>query len=445
MSTPKPFVPRPYQREGIDFLLTQNAHLLAFDMRLGKTSTAIWATLERGGLPCLIACPANAVGVWEREIELLVPGALISILSHRNFNIAPWTIVGLELAARNKDVAETLRLREWRTLIMDEAHACGGATTELTQAWLTGDKAIARRSEKLWYLTGTPTPSHAGQLWPLMHATGHAPEPARSFMERYCTHKMIEVGSGRNMKRMRVVSGTNLARTTELRARLSGWWLRRKRADVMPDLPPKTSRVVPLPVAALDPTVLAFETSAAGLELREQIAFGDLSSRHTDSSLSEYRRLLSVAKGAAAARYTMDILEGEQAVVLWFWHVDGMDAAEQYLRSQNITTARIDGSVPQGRARTAQTDAFQQGRAKVFLGQIQAAGVAISLSRAGYAIMAEASWIPGHNVQAEDRIVSPEQSGCQIDYLAVRGSLDLAVVRAAERRARETEALMAQS
>jgi SWI/SNF-related matrix-associated actin-dependent regulator of chromatin subfamily A-like protein 1 len=438
--------PMPHQIEGRDFLLG-GGHLLHFDMRTGKTATALWAaqSLGREALPVLVGCPAGAIGIWEAAIPSLVPGAQVCTMGPKTKAMGDWVVCSLDLASRNKDVGQLLGQREWGTLIIDEVHLVSGATTARTAAWLTGDHAIVRRAGRLWMLSGTPNSSNPGQFWAMMHATGHAPESARAFEERYCRHKLITVGSGNYRKTMRVVAGANLARLPELKKRLAGWRLRKRRSDVMAWLPRKSTRVVPIRTKALDPEAVAWERSDEARSLVAQIERGDFSPDPDETghlAVARYRRLMSAAKGEAAADYVAGLLEaGEPAVVLWFWHQGGMDVAEARLKKLKITVARIDGTTPV-KARPGIVAGFQEGKAQVFLGQIQAAGMAIDLTAAGHAVMAEASWIPWHNQQAEDRIIGPAQTrGATIDYLAVKGSIDMAVISAAERRAREAEEL----
>ena len=445
--------PFPHQSAGADFLAQGGGHLLYHDPGTGKTYTAVLAALMAGESGAvLIGCPAVATGVWEAEILRSHPDARVLILTretlgHMYGGVHDYVIITLDLPARNDAVRQSLRGLMYSHVIIDEAHYLKAPTSKRTWAWLTAPDSIVSRVPRRnrWLLTGTPTPNHAGELWPLISATD--PDrindaPYAAFCEKYCRFKMVRRGKG---PPVRTIAGTDLSRAPALRAALKGWWHRVKKADVLPDLPGKLFRVVPLHIADLDPEVARLQDSIEGEKIHDAIVSGTAGMADLDGegdSMSRFRSLISEAKAPAVAEYVAGILDEEPAVVVWFWHIAAMDVCERILRERGITTCRVDGSTPQGK-RFAIAEAFQKPTGpRVFLGQIKAAGVSITLTRAAYEVFGEMSWTPAENLQAADRCERIGQKrAVRIDILAVADTLDMAVLSTHERKMREIEEL----
>lgn len=441
-----------HQVEGKRFLLAHGV-LLAFDMGLGKSRTAIAAAAELpGGLPVLVACPSVAIGVWQSEVTKVLPDTRVLWLHSRNLGelLKPWDyiVVSFDLTARNAEVHAALRALYFKVLIIDEVHGMADEDTQRTQSWLGHTNSLASRAHRVWGLSGTPTPNHAGNLFPLLAATAPGrivkTPTRRTFEERFCTHKMVTLGGVER----RVVKGTNLTRVKELRSLLAGWWLRAKTTDVFKDMPPLFTRFVPLAADKLPASLASFDSSTEGRRIREAIENGNFGSYAVgdDDSLSRYRKLLAQAKVPSAVEYTRYVLDsGARAVILWFWHSEAMDMAAERMRSYSVPFVRVDGSTNKA-ARDAAVASFQKADGpRVFLGQIKAAGVAITLTRATHNIFAEASWNPADNEQAMKRAHRIGQDRpVQADFLIVKGSLDEAVMAVAERKQAQSDALEGQ-
>jgi SNF2 family DNA or RNA helicase len=90
----------------------------------------------------------------------------------------------------------------------------------------------------------------------------------------------------------------------------------------------------------------------------------------------------------------------------------------------------ITGGTPKN-LRMSLVDRFQNDdMCRVFIGAIPAAGVGITLTNSNYVIMGEASWVPGENIQAEDRAHRIGQKKLvQVDYLCFPDSVDERVLK----------------
>lgn len=440
--------PFEHQFEGIDFLIGGGS-LLAYDMGLGKSLTALWADdMSRSSpLPALITCPSSVVGVWVGEIRRINPQAHVLIFDGSQKALSQfymqwdYIIMSVGLPGVNDAVLGLLMTRRYRVMIVDEAHYLKSSDARRTQVFLLATQNICQRAEKTWLLTGTPTPNHVGELWSLVKAT--KPDfdmKERDFLERFCRHKMAKRGK----REVRVVAGTKLQRIPELRQMLGGWWLRKKKSEVL-NLPPKVRRVVPLYVTNLSAEVDKLLDTPEGRALHAAIASGDMRQADLldDESTSRFRRLMAEAKADACTEYVVELVQGgSSGVLFWFWHTSAMDRAGEALRSAGVPFIRIDGSVPQ-RKRTALVAEFQNELGPVVaLLQIQAAGTGVTLTKAENEVFAEASWTPSDNAQAEDRAHRIGQNRMvNVDYLAVANSLDMVVIETAARKAAETGSL----
>lgn len=432
----------PYQQEGIDFLAAHATAYLADDPGLGKTVQAVRAAVEVDAYRILVIPPASLKVNWHREMALygtdrrtLIPAAT-DTLPHDDKPLL--CIVNYDIAIRPDLHAQLLAMR-WDVLILDEAHACKNPYAKRTRA-LLGQRGLYRAAERVWFLSGTPAPNHPGELYPALAATHPTATRGLTYddwLSRYCV----------------VVPGThgprimgNRPEVREVRQALDGWLLRRKKAQVLKDLPPL--RIGTLTVendAALraindlvaDDRVLDDMAHLEALLEAEDVSEEALDAVD-DAPLATLRRLVGQAKAHALVPLLRDELDGHDGkLVLMCWHKATMTLLQDGLADYG--TARIDGNVPHGR-RQHEVDRFQ-GRIKgddprIFVGQILAAGTGHTLTAAADMLIVEPSWVPGENAQAMLRIHRIGQlASCLVRYVALARSLDETIMRVAARKA----------
>lgn len=405
----------PYQADGVGFLAGASRALLADEPGLGKTIQAIRAADATDARNVLVICPASVRENWRREIL--------------RFSERKWDfhVVSYDQATRGQ-VAMTPD-----TVILDEAHYLKNRKAKRTQAVYgkkcDGQSGIIAGAERVWALTGTPSPNDPSELWPLCNAlfpdVVNGTQGWWGFVRRYC--KTIDTPFG-----MKIVGGKNLEK---LRAAMAPHMLRRKKADVLTDLPPIRFDTLPLSPAGglkdLRQLESDDETRTVVTKVLKAIESGE---EPPVAEVSRLRRLIGLAKVKPVADFIADELDGGTGKVVVFAHhkdvMEGLAAALERFGVTGISgkTASLD--------RQKAVDRFQtDDGCRVFVGQINAAGTGITLTAASDVVFAESSWVPADNSQAAMRCHRIGQSeSVLVRFAMLQGSLDEAIQQAVERK-----------
>lgn len=406
----------PYQRAGAAFLAENRRAMLLDEPGLGKTAQAIEACNIVGADPVLVVCPASAAPVWQREWKRFGRGQSLTIASFDRVS-RDW---------RRYD-------GPWSAVIIDEAHYLKSPNAKRTRV-LYGDRdvpGIVHSAAYVFALTGTPAPNNPSEIYTHMRALQPrslvmASNPTcgydrDAFMRRYFILRETEYGP-------RVVGTRNM---DDLRARLAPWTLRRTKAEVLGDLPPLALEPLPLhvPDAAKALADIPGEEVAA---VRAAIEGGDAGALSALVARSPaLRRITALAKVGAVIDWTRDFLaQTDRKIVIFAYHTEALDLLSKALEVYGTAPPRICGRTT-GQHRDLSVKRFQTGTGpadRVFLGQITAAGMAITLTAASDLILLEQSWTPDDNFQAMMRIHRVGQTrGCIARYAILPGSIDEAV------------------
>lgn len=445
----------PYQRGGAAYLSEKTEAILGDEMGLGKTPQAIAAADLRGARNIICVAPASVVEHWRREWIRwqTIPRP---VRSGRGDVAAPGVRVVSYDALRQSAVRNPLLARRWDLLVADEAHYVKTPGAQRSRAVAQ----LVERADARWALTGTPVSGTADEIWNLLRLFGSSALQSdatrgwpdvraySNFRRRYC--REIPLG---NTGRSKIIGVKN---PDELRARVLTVMLRRKKADVLRDLPPllETEMIV-APGPAVREIGQALETDPAlrglirhvmGMALLQDDVENSIMPllRSADDSVSRLRAVTAAVKARALAPMLVDEMrsaEGRKLVVMG-WHRAMLDTLDEALSPFGV--ARVDGQVPRGQ-RQAAIDAFQNDpRCRVFLGQIQAAGTGITLTAASDLIFAEMAWTPAQNAQAAMRVHRVGQTRpVTIRYATLAGTVDEAVVRTLRRKTQDIRSIIA--
>lgn len=418
---------RPYQREGVAFIrATDYLTYLGDPPGLGKTLQALTAALYLPGRILVIA-PAGARDVWKREIE-----------SHTTESVFVFRPTSKKVPTNEKFVVasyDALLSRQEQLLavrpdlvILDEAHYVKNKEAERTKAVHDCLISIPRRL----LLSGTPVMNRTDEVRKQLEFI----HPGEWGNEAWFRRRFVQpLENGTPEVRMQVLG--------RLREYFQGIMLRRQKADVLKDLPPKHVLVQSVRL----PPGWRSEYNEEAQKLRDHIrshretAFGD-DYGTTRGHVMTLRQIASNGKGEEAEKYLRRLLSvpGEK-VVVFAYYLQHIETLEKALAEFNPVT--VHGGV-NDKARDAAVQGFQHDpNARVFLGQITAAGTALTLTAARHAVFIDLDWNPANHEQAGDRIHRIGQTKeVFLHYLVAGGTIDEEIVKMLQEKSTTTAALL---
>ena len=404
----------PYQVEGVAFLSARKRALMFDVPGLGKTPQAIKAAdAVFGDQPAtvVVVCPASLVTNWTREIE--------------RWRTGRWTAT---VVSYDKLVRSGYEGRP-DLVVLDESHYCKTPSAKRTKAALK----LAHGALYAWALTGTPAPNSPHELFTLLRVfatpvvtdkngkiTNHL-----AFIRRYCLTQPNPFGI------MPKVVGTKNG--PELKARLQPFMIRRTKKEVLKDLPPLVQANLYVSLSPGQHAAVKRLEAELGPEAMAAVEDGRLAVLQGEH-IAKLRRLTGTIKATGVADIVREELDGGlDKIVVFAHHRDVLDILEAELGAYGAV--RLDGSKT-GSERMDAVDQFQNFKnVQVFLGQITAAGVGLTLTAAQNAIFAEMSWVPAENEQAAQRIHRVGQKGsCLVRYAILPNSLDEQIATTLQRK-----------
>lgn len=434
----KPF---PYQLAGAAFLAERKRALLADDMGLGKSAQAILACRQlcpdHQWIRVVVVSPASVVANWRREFD--------KFWSTKDGRAYLASFVSYDMLTRQGDGAwktgtgnDVGRFAEIDVLILDEAHYLKTKTAKRTKA-IFGERCdgvggLVERAKHVFLLTGTPAPNNPSELWPMLRAVlpeaiaginGH-PMSYWSFVSRYCRTR--DNGFG-----IQIVGGKNLEK---LKVRLAPHVLRRKKEEVLQDLPPIRFDELAVEGGLSELGQMQSKTMSESLIRKTLEQKGVEGLREIAPHVAQLRRLTGLAKVKGCIDWITDWLgAGGDKLVVFAHHRDVIDGLfHHFALNTGYRSARLTGDTPAER-RQLNIDYFQKRDANLFFGQIQAAGTGITLTAASDALFVESSWVPAENEQAAMRIHRiGQRNACLVRFAMLAGSIDEQIQRAVMRK-----------
>jgi SNF2 family DNA or RNA helicase len=399
---------RNYQCAGVRWLQALRAShmggVLADDMGLGKTVQVIAHLLlerEAGRLdrPALVVAPTSLVFNWCDEIARFAPTldcvnysgpqrhALHAQLSHAHVIVTSYALLAIDV-----DVLDDF---DYALLVLDEAQWIKNPSTRAAHA------ARKLRAGQRLAVTGTPLENHLGELW------AHFDAVLPGYLGDYRTFN-------RNFRKPVERKGDD-ARRAILRQRIAPVLLRRTKAAVAPELPPKTETVLRVAMGERQRALYESLRLAENARVREALA------RYRDEQshiivLAALLRLRQVCcdprliegvsdpPPSAKLEALLELLQslradGRQALV--FSQFTSMLA----LIGTALDVARLDYAVLTGDTadRAAPVRRFQSGDVPILLASLKAGGVGLNLTAADAVVHYDPWWNPAAETQAVDR------------------------------------------
>lgn len=401
----------PYQREGADWLKAHETGVLADDMGLGKTLQTISATRElinSGEVPWgVVVAPRSVLATWEDEIARWAPELTrIRVTPTGVVRQEAWeTLVGrVHILLTNyeqlRTVPDALADSEIPLLIADEAHRLRNAGSQIS----SGLRNLKFR--RFWALTGTPIERDSEDLATLM-----------SFVEP-----------------RRFSPDDSRLPASVLRGRAKQYILRRRKVDVLQDLPEVLERR-----EVLD--LLPAQRSAYNDALR-RVSARRYSPDDTLRLLGELRQICDfdpMTKASCKVERICEIVgdiqvAGEKAVV-FSTLVEPLQLLDRALKKSGIPSEVFTGQLGSSE-RDKLISRFRSDEGPTaLLATTWVAGVGLTLTEANHVVFLNEWWNPSTNDQARDRVVRiGQQRGVQVYKFRCRGTVEEAVERVLSRK-----------
>lgn len=384
--------PLTHQKEAIEKLVGSKRFILADDMGLGKTTSTIIAALETGVKKILIICPASLKINWQREIENYTDRS-VYISEGKKFSTEDdFVIVNYDIlknfhnADPKKRDSSLLLQSNFDLIILDEAHMISNAQAQRTKIINSFVKEIKR----VWLLTGTPMTSRPMNYYNLLNIIeSPVAQNWMAFAIRYCQGYQFMAGK---RKVWNVQGASNLE---ELRDRTSKQTLRRLKTEVL-DLPDKIISPVYLRLSSRDYEEMMGEY----YDWYENKTDESSSLTVQFSKLMKVRKIIANEKVKHTIEFVENILEQGKKVIIFTNFTDTLQMIHNHFGKQSVY---LDGSCSKPQRQYA-VDQFQDNeKIKVFVGNLKAAGVGLTLTSAEVVIMNDLSFVPAEHAQAEDR------------------------------------------
>ena len=377
----------PFQQDGVRALLEMDRLLLADDMGLGKTVQAvaalrILAARDKAG-PALVVAPASVLDQWRRELAKWAP-ELSAIVVRGSADDRTWqwrarkdvTLVGYETLRSDARRIRALRPpgEVWSAVVADEAQRIKNRN-DTSQAV----KSLSRT--RSWALTGTPVENHEDELASIIEFVDHRKDAPPA---RYHPGPAL-------LKRHRKLQ------------------LRRRKDDVLADLPPKLETKL---TVGLRPD----QRRSYDVAEREGIVYlrslgANVPVQHILELITRLKQICNFDPKTGSSSKMDDIKDklqeisarGNKALVFSQYanDISGVGAAVRHL--QEFDPLALTGEIPV-EERFSIVERFRTSdRHKAMVISLRAGGVGLNLQEASYVFHLDRWWNPAVERQAEDR------------------------------------------
>lgn len=440
-----------YQENGFRWLWVLYHHhlsgLLCDDMGLGKTHqamalmAAVRAQLSKQGKPChiLVICPTSVIYHWQDKLRAFLPNVRICTFYgserslegfHHEYDLL-LTSYGIW-----RREAKLLKKTPFEIVILDEIQLAKNVKSKL-HASLRDIHARIRLG-----MTGTPIENELAELKALFDLVLPQYMPGETEFKEYFQKPIEREG--------------NLEKKVLLSRYVRPFILRRKKEDVLTDLPEKIEEISYCPLLAEQRSLYreVLENSRSQIFTQLEDASRGVPYLHIFALLSRLKQICDhpavfYKDPGGYKKYTsgkwelfLELLheakDSGKKIVVFSQYLSQLDIIEGYLQEQNIGYAAIRGETVK---RREEIERFRDDPSCwVFVASLQAAGLGIDLTSASVVIHYDRWWNAARENQATDRVHRIGQSrGVQVFKLVTRGTFEEKIHAMIERKRRLME------
>ncbi len=398
---------RNYQKDGVYWMRGMASRgynlILADEMGLGKTiqALAMLASAPSETLPTLILCPTSLLENWAREARKFVPSMKLLLISGPDRKALWEKAMGADIAISSyslvKRDTEHLTNLKFKYLILDEAQHIKNPSTANAQTC----KSI--KAEHRLVLTGTPLENSPEDLWSIFDFL----HPGLIGTLHAFKHRYAEISRNPELQK-------------ELSARVSPFIMRRKKAEVHSELPPKQEQTL---CCEMDngQRALYDKFLADGRRLCESLHNERADGPSRFEILTTLLRLRQIccnpallpeklqpegehprsAKTELLQEILMQTLDSGHKVLIFSQFTSLLKLVRKWLDAESVKYEYLDGAT---KDRMERVDSFNNSKdIQVFLLSLKAGGVGLNLTSADTVIIYDPWWNPAAEAQAADR------------------------------------------
>lgn len=413
--------PYPYQEEGINKALHFKRCIIGDEPGLGKTLQSIGVVNTANAYPMLIICPSSLKINWEREVEKFTgKKALILNISNKatwyyllkmgmyhavivNYESLRshfvWDIKGDKKAFRLKDVVFNEQIKVFKSVVIDESHRVKDASTQQTKF----AKGICAGKEYVILLSGTPIINRPEDL-----------------VSQLSMIDVLKEFGGKSAFLAQYAQGERKASNLpELSERLyEKCLIRRRKSDVLKDLPPKTRIDLYVEISNEEEYRAAETDLKAYLQEYKKCTDSEIRRKMRMKALVQFmelRRLSGRGKVDRAIEFISLFRTSEEKIIVFCAHHDVVDDLQKAFPNALLITGKQSTTDKQN-----SVDRFQNNpKDDLIICTIKAAGVGYTLTASSNVLFVEFPWTEADCCQCEDRAHRISQKNSVSSYYMI--------------------------
>lgn len=424
----------PFQRAGVAYVSKIKRCFIGDEPGLGKTIMALATIQNLKTFPAIVICPASVKYNWEREAQKWLPGRSTMVLNGKDDGISKTDIViiNYNILGRWLPVLQAIKAK---AIIIDESQMIKSAKALRSKMTMT----LAKMIDVRLCLTGTPVLNRPQELIHQLKVLGRLEEMGGfwHFAQHFCGAYQSRFG-------LDMSGATNLVELNEkLRATC---YIRRKKADVLPELPDKRRTNVYVEIdnrreynKAKADIVSWFKQNAlndehflATLEDKTDEEIRIAKRQYSEEAEKKAQRAEQLVKIEVLKKLTVDgkmvaieewiddFLESDEKLIVFAHHRNVVERIATKFKAVRI----IGGDDALDRQKAV--DKFQTDpKCRLIVCSLQAGGIGITLTASSNVVFLELGWTPAVHEQSEDRAHRiGQKESVNIWYLLGKDTID---------------------